>query len=371
MDNKKILICGGHLSPALALIEELRKNKKIELIYIGRKYPLEGDRALSLEYKTISSLDLKFIPFNPGRISRFFTKEAIVSLCKIPAGLVKGYQIINHEKPDMVISFGSYVALPLALAAFFKKVNVITHEQTRMMGLTNRIISKFARYTCLTWPINQSISSNRFIITGGLLRKIDNENDEIVNFGDTNLPLIYITGGSQGSRSINKIVSECLNSLLKHFRLIHQCGMAENSADYREIKIMISKLPKNIQKNYSLSEMLSPDRALKVIRASEFIIGRSGANTVMEIAVSGKPAVFIPLPWSAENEQYENARWLAEKGSALILPQNDLTADKFIAAVNNFQANIRIYQKHALELKTTVPGDGVDKFKKIIFSLFR
>lgn len=69
MDKKKILICGGHLSPALAVIEELKGNNKFELIYAGRKHSLEGDSALSLEYKTVTSLGLKFIELNPGRLS--------------------------------------------------------------------------------------------------------------------------------------------------------------------------------------------------------------------------------------------------------------------------------------------------------------
>lgn len=373
MDKKKILICGGHLSPALVLITELRENSKLELIYVGRKHPLEGDKALSLEFKTISSLGLKFIELSPGRLSRIYTVKAIISLCKIPFGLVRSFIIISQEKPDLVISFGGYVAFSLALVAFFKRVTVITHEQTRVMGLTNRIISKFAKFTCLSWPKTRYAENNKFIITGNLIRKIDKKNVEnnSLQFGDRNLPLIYITGGSQGSQFINGIVKDCLLQLLPNFRIIHQCGMAENSADYHALQLLKSKLTNNLQKNYSVWEILSPFQAIAAVKLSDFIIGRSGANTVAEIALSGKPAIFIPLPWSAENEQSENARLLVENGSAIILTQKNLTADKFVSEVNSFQADSGKFQKCALELRKTIPVDGVYKIKKIIESLIR
>lgn len=373
MAEKKILICGGHLSPALALVEELRKNKELELVYAGRKHSLEGDRALSLEYKTVTSLGLKFIEFNPGRLSRIFSKETILSLCRIPWGLVRSFIIINREKPDVVISFGGYVAFPLAISAYIKNVMVITHEQTRVMGLANRIISKFAVFTCLSWPKTRFACSDKFIVTGNLIRKIEENKDENNDFafGDRNLPLIYITGGSQGSQFINEIVKEGLPALLKNFRIIHQCGMADNSANYHALQTIKSKLPENLKKNYAVWEILTPSKAIAAIRLSDLVIGRSGANTVTEIALLGKPAIFIPLPWSAENEQSENARWLAEKGSAIILTQKDLTADKFVREVNNFHANAGKFRQSASELKKTIPVDGVYKFKKIIISAVR
>lgn len=368
MDKKKILICGGHLSPALALIEGLMENNKFELIYAGRKHSLEGDCALSLEYKTISSLGLKFIELNPGRLSRIFTRKAIRSLCKIPLGLVRSFIIISREKPDIVISFGGHVAFSLSIAAYLNRVIVVTHEQTRVMGLTNRIISKFAGFTCLSWPNTRYADNNKFIITGNLIRKIDDKNDGLLHFGDRNLPLVYITGGSQGSKSINGIIRDSLLPLLTNYRIIHQCGMAENSADYHALQRVKSTLPINIKNNYSVWEILTPSQAIAAIKSSDFIIGRSGANTVTEIALLGKPAIFIPLPWSAENEQGENAKWLVENGSAIILTQKELTADKFVQAVDNFHSNIRSFLKYALELKKTIPVDGVYKLKKIIIS---
>ena len=372
MDRKKILICGGHLSPALALIEELKEIKNLELVYVGRKYSLEGDLALSLEYKTINSLGVKFIELSPGRIPRVFSKEMILSLSKIPFGIIRSFIIISQEKPDIVLSFGGSVAFSLSIVAFFKKVNVVTHEQTKVMGLTNRIISMFARFTCLSWPDTKYAQNSKFIVMGNIIRKNDNEKEKsIIQFGNPNLPLLYITGGSQGSKSINEIVKVSLFNLLKTFRIIHQCGMADNSEDFRSLQKIKSSLPLNVKNNYSLWRMLSPSQAIIAIKSSDFIIGRSGANTVTEIATCGKPAIFIPLPWSADNEQLENAKWLMKKGSAIVLEQKDLTSDKFIKAVNIFYSNINNYQKYAVNIKKTISVDGINKFKTLIMSLIQ
>jgi len=99
----KIVIIGGHLAPALSVLEALPKDTQI--LFIGRKYALEGEKTLSLEYKTMSDLNIPFVGLNTGRWQRKFTKFTISSLLKIPSGIIKSFLILIKFKPDVVVGF--------------------------------------------------------------------------------------------------------------------------------------------------------------------------------------------------------------------------------------------------------------------------
>src|SRR3990167_7554123 len=105
---KKVAICGGHLTPTLALIEELRKKKAIEIIFFGRKYATEGSKSLSAEYQTIKNLSIDFYPILAGRLQRKFTKYTIPALLKIPIGFLQSVVYLIKIRPSLVVSFGGY-----------------------------------------------------------------------------------------------------------------------------------------------------------------------------------------------------------------------------------------------------------------------
>src|SRR3990167_6307734 len=143
----KIVIACGHLTPALSVIEELPK--EAEVIYIGRKYALEGDKAVSLEYETIKKKEIPFIAVKTGRIQRKLTKHTIPSLLKIPYGLIQSIAVLQKIKPDVVIGFGGYVSFPVLLSARILKIPIVIHEQTLEAGITNKLISRFADKVCI------------------------------------------------------------------------------------------------------------------------------------------------------------------------------------------------------------------------------
>ena len=110
----RVIIIGGHLSPALSIIEKLPKTDKV--LFIGRKYVFEGDQALSLEYKTIQSLKIPFVNLITGRLQRKFTKHTIPSLLKLPYGFMRSILALIKFQPDVVLSFGGYLSFPVVLS---------------------------------------------------------------------------------------------------------------------------------------------------------------------------------------------------------------------------------------------------------------
>jgi UDP-N-acetylglucosamine--N-acetylmuramyl-(pentapeptide) pyrophosphoryl-undecaprenol N-acetylglucosamine transferase len=199
----KIVLIGGHLSPALSILEALPKDT--ETLFIGRKYGLEGDNALSLEYKTIAELKVPFVALNTGRWQRKLTKYTFSSLLKLPFGVIKSFLTLVKFRPDVVVGFGGYVSVPVVLCAYLLRIPIVIHEQTLEAGLANRFLAKLATKICISWQASQKyFPKEKIVFTGNPVRKlkIKNEKLKIKN----NLPMIYITRGSSGSHSINLLI---------------------------------------------------------------------------------------------------------------------------------------------------------------------
>ncbi|OGG02918.1 hypothetical protein A2W14_00240 [Candidatus Gottesmanbacteria bacterium RBG_16_37_8] len=369
MKKNSLFICGGHFSPAIALIEQLRQHSNLSLYYVGRKYATEGDNALSLEYKEITRLKIPFLILTTGRLQRHFSKNTILSLLKIPQGFISSLSYLNKYKPDLVVSFGSYIALPVCLSAKILGIPVITHEQTRILGLTNRIIALFAKYTCLTFIDTKSVPSfSKTVVTGLPIRKsiIKPIYSGLTSFGNSKLPLIYITGGSLGSQFINALIYEILPDLLKKYRIIHVCGVSSNSFDYHRLSKLRSTLEKKYKDNYYLTPTLEYQKVGEVLKNSSLVVGRSGANSVAEILEHGKKAILIPLPFSATNEQMSNALFLKDLGLAEILNQNNLKGKILKLTIDEIVSNNKIkIPKNKIQFQTL---NGARKLADLIMS---
>lgn len=374
MSLNKIVICGGHFSPALAVMEKLRQKKRYSLYYIGRKQVLEGDNAQSLEYNTITKLDIPFYSIITGRLQRSFTLYTLPSLLKIPIGFLQSLYILVRIKPILVLSFGGYVALPISLAAWILKIPLITHEQTSILGLSNRIISKIAKIVCLSWERTKHIPFGvKTVLTGNPLRldKETTKNSDLTAFGERDFPLIYITGGSLGARSINQVVGKIIPQLAKETRILHQCGTANNEKDFKQLLDLKNILPSISKKNYKVVKYIDPFKVGNVLKEALLVIGRAGANTVAEVANVGVPAILIPLPWAADDEQESNARILERIGLATVISQQDLTPDRLIKAITYMIQHIVDFKKNRNEAKRLFYTDAADRIVTEIETVLR
>src|SRR3989338_7186964 len=339
MIQKKILIAGGHLSPAIAVIEELHKNNETcKISYVGRIHPLEGDSSLSLEYKTIKELNIPFYSIITGRFERHFGLSFFTSLLKIPIGLIQAFYYFFKVHPDGVITFGGYVSFPIGIVSYLLNIPFIIHEQTESLGLSNRILSRIADMTFLTFDDTKYVPGRIKTEVIGMLKRTYDErkaNKEIIQFGDVSLPLIFICGGSLGSRSINNLIYKSLSKLLVKYRVIHQCGEAGERKDYSVLKEEQKKLHGKIADNYNVFPSCDYHTFYFILKSSDLVIGRSGANTVSDLSTLRKKSIFIPLPWSGDNEQLLNAKRFINKYSGYILEQKDAESAKLITAIED------------------------------------
>ncbi len=349
----KLLITGGHLSPALALIEQIQKTKKdITVIFVGRKYPLDREKTLSLEYKEINKKNLVFIPIEAGRLTRTISFSSLISMIKIPLGFTQAFFIINRQRPDSIMSFGGYLALPIAFWGYVFRIPIFIHEQTIKPGLANRLISFFSKKIFVAFEeVKNIFPKNKTYVSGNPVKlsifKVKAKPFEIKK----NLPVIYVTGGSLGSHSINLHIKKILEPLLKRFIVIHQVGESKEYHDFEDLILMKNKLPKEDRNRYYLVKHFFDNQIGYVYSLTDLVVGRAGANTFFELLALKKPALFIPLPWSSGREQQHHAEIFAKAGCGEIFHQIE-TSEKLLRLITQMISKMDYYQSNFLNLSS-------------------
>ncbi|MEN8253422.1 MAG: UDP-N-acetylglucosamine--N-acetylmuramyl-(pentapeptide) pyrophosphoryl-undecaprenol N-acetylglucosamine transferase [Patescibacteria group bacterium] len=346
----KIIITGGHLTPALACIDFIQKNHPgDEIIFIGRKFSQEN-KQLSQEKTEIKKRTLKFLALSTPKFLSHKTLNLLIQMPQFIRAILKSKQIIKVNRPDILLSFGGYLSLPVAIAAKLTKTPIIIHEQTSSLGLANRIISHFANTVALSQEIKKYKNHKNFSIAGNPLRSslIKKANKPNWLEHDERKPLLYITGGNQGSQIINKLILESLEDLLKDFNIIHQTGSSKNNF-------------KN-NKNYYSKAWIKEKELAWILQNTDLAISRSGANTVQELQYFAIPTLFIPLPTARNNEQLDNAKKLEKFGGALILEQKRINSTKLLRYLEKLNDNKKLIQKNLQENK---PEQSLDAAQNI------
>ena len=339
----KILITGAHFTPAVAVTEELKQFPNIQVIYVGRKKTLEGDSTPSVESRILPSMGVKFIPIVMGRLQRSFTIYTIPSLLKIPIGFIQAFFIILSCKPDVILSFGGYVAVPLVLMAWLFSVPVIVHEQTLVSGLASKITSLFADKIAVSFPNTKT--GEKVILTGNPIRK--GVNLIHPEGGKEGGKLVLITGGNQGSHVINLAVEQSLGEISKIARIIHITG-DNKYHDYERLK--------NLENNHYSVRKWIDDGWGAILSEVDFVVSRAGINTLSELAYLGKPALVVPIPYLYGDEQNKNAKYFEKLGLVKILPQSQLSAETLLKNIKSMLKNLpQLKEKAKMARKVLIP----------------
>ncbi|RJQ37967.1 UDP-N-acetylglucosamine--N-acetylmuramyl-(pentapeptide) pyrophosphoryl-undecaprenol N-acetylglucosamine transferase [Candidatus Microgenomates bacterium] len=361
----KIVLTGGHLSPLLSVIDTLPK--EAEILVVGRKKALEGDIAFSLEYQTLEEKKIPFKSIVTGRWQRRFTKHTIFSFFKIPVGFFQSFFILKKFKPDVVLSFGSYVSLPVTFTAFILSIPVVLHEQTLEAGLSNRIAGFFAKKICISWKSSEKFFPKlKTVLTGNPVREFGIKKQELRINNNDGLPVIYITGGSLGSHAINVLVEGCLEKLLEKFIVFHQTGDAKEFEDFKRLEKIKASLPQKLQERYNLTKFVEPEKVGSIIYSSSFVVSRSGINTITELFYFGKPSILIPLPFSQNNEQFKNALFFKEAGFGEILDQEKADSKDLYDRAELMLNNLDKYKQSAENAKNQINKDAAEEIVKVL-----
>jgi UDP-N-acetylglucosamine--N-acetylmuramyl-(pentapeptide) pyrophosphoryl-undecaprenol N-acetylglucosamine transferase len=364
----KILITGTHFTPAQAVIEELKKIPNLEIVYVGRSTTMEGDSTKSAESQILPKLGVKFVPLVAGRLSRILSIYSLLSIFKIPIGFLQSFWIVLKEQPNLTLSFGGYVSVPIVFSSYLLSVPIITHEQTLVLGLANKFNSLFANKVAVSFDQDLGINKKKIVLTGNPIRKelladSNGSNSEVERFlnKQKNLPIIYITGGNQGSREINQKVGEILDKLLDFAVIIHQTGDSKFH-DYDKL-IEIKKSLKKPDK-FLVSKWFQADDVKLILTQADLVICRSGLNTLYELAFFGVPCLTIPLPYLYKNEQMVNAKFFSQCDLCEILPQNEFSPQRLLAKTKEMIKNRINLKKKAQKAKEVVIDNAAARVTK-------
>ncbi len=364
---------GGHVSPALAVVQgvkELAEGQSWQPVfrYIGSKHGVEG--------KLATEAGLEFVGVQSGKLRRafnlrgYFTAQNLLDLFRLPIGVIQSLVQVWRFKPEVVLSTGGYVSVPPVIAAWLLRVPVLTHEQTVTIGLANRLAARFATRIALTFEGALKELPGRLqpraFVSGNPVRQAIFKGDRetaIEKFGFSSLddlPTIYITGGAQGARLINRAVESILPELLQFCRVIHQCGRQpeKEEQDYDRLEVLSRDLSPELQRRYFLARFIGVE-IKEVFALADLVVGRSGAGTVTEVSALGKPAIFIPLVPTGGDEQTRNAQRSVEKGAAIIIPNRELDGPRLLKEIKtllNDSERLKLMGEAALALARPEAG---------------
>ncbi|RMD76703.1 UDP-N-acetylglucosamine--N-acetylmuramyl-(pentapeptide) pyrophosphoryl-undecaprenol N-acetylglucosamine transferase [Candidatus Dojkabacteria bacterium] len=364
--KSKLVIVGGHMSPAIAVLSEFKKNGFSNFVWIGQKYNQKGNKVPSVEYQTISQDPSIFhYVLDSGKLQKegggLWILFLVFNLLKVVFACLKVLIFFMRSRPSVVLSFGGFLAVPVAIAARMLFIPVYTHEQTVVSGFANNFISILAKKVFVSWPTTPK-RGKKWILTGNPIRKevfIIKSNTLTKDF-DESKPILLVTGGNQGSNVINKLIFDKLILILDNFNVIHQTGNSTVTGDYLKALDIQKRLPAEKQIRYVVRDYIGRDEIGEALNKSSVIVSRAGANSVYEFLVLGKMCILIPIPWSLKNEQQKNAEFAQQIGLAKILEQNETLSSDLL------YQNLIFAKKQLLAGKfwTDLPADVVVKKSK-------
>jgi UDP-N-acetylglucosamine--N-acetylmuramyl-(pentapeptide) pyrophosphoryl-undecaprenol N-acetylglucosamine transferase len=372
----KVILSGGHLTPALAVIDYAKKHHPSdEFVFAGRLYSQPSLKQRSWEEQEVTKRSVPFVAFDAPKLDGSAIWKTPLVAVQMLRSIWRAYQLIGKHQPDVFLSFGGFLALPLAVAARLRGIPVVTHEQTRAVGVANLWVSKFAQKVAVSFPETQKfLSAAKTTVTGNPLRAQLLEDPkhppEWIPAILPDKPLLYITGGNQGSQCINVLVQEGLPELLKEWWVIHQCGSPTTVMNYKKsLEKARTKLPTELQHHYFIREWVTETELSWIYQHADGALSRSGANTVTEFMTVGLPAVFIPLPQAHQDEQLLNAEAMADTQAALILVQKEASVQTLVETLSSLRRKLKHMTRQAKLLQETLPTDPTAKLYQLLESV--
>jgi UDP-N-acetylglucosamine--N-acetylmuramyl-(pentapeptide) pyrophosphoryl-undecaprenol N-acetylglucosamine transferase len=349
--NKRIIITGGgsggHVSVAQSIISELEKrysNTKEMILYIGGDLAMIGDTTnTSIEERIIVPTGYTFKKLRAGKLQRYFSLKTFELFFRGFLGISDAYNYVKEFKPDLIISTGGFVSVPVALAAFLLKIPLYIHEQTASVGLSNRIAGFIAKKIFVSFE--QSLKffpKKKTIVVGNPVRDeifqsiVESENAKTILKMSENkktFPIILVMGGSLGSHIINVAIRNSLTHILEKYQIILQTGVNQTFKDYDVLIKDRLTLPKEKQNRLLIVKSLNRDEIGTAFKYSDVYLGRSGANFVYELGLLQIKSILVPIPWVTHNEQEKNANILVDMGTGTIVREGELSKDKIMDTV--------------------------------------
>ncbi len=357
---------GGHIYPALTLLRTIQsKMPEAEFLYVGTEHGLEAD-IIPKENIPFRALDLA------GGFERHFTLENFKRAANAILSIKKAGAIVKEFNPNVVVGTGGYVCGPILLAASLDHVPTLIQEQNVVAGITNKILSKFVTKIAVgSERALKKFPADKTTYTGNPIRKAVLEGTraeglKTYNFVDDK-PVVLISGGSRGARSINRAMIDVLAHASKDdsIQYLHVTGRGEYDDVITRLKdagVDLSSID-HIRVEPYLYDM---PRAMAM---ADLAVFRAGATGLAELTARGVPSILIPYPFAAENHQEFNARELVDAGAARMILNKDLTSTGLERLIKELLSDREKLQSMAAASKKLGQPQAADVIADMIIDL--
>ncbi len=361
---------GGHINPGIAIANKIKeKDPTSEILFIGTNRGLENDLVprAGYELKTIDVYGLK-------KELSFINLKHIIKTIKSRKDVEK---IFDEFKPDLVLGTGGYVCGPVFYVAVSRKIPTVLHESNAFPGRAVKMFSKKVDKILIGFEEtkNKLEGAKDIVFTGTptKIRKLNVNNQRkkeiLEELGIKNdLPIVLVFGGSQGAQKINEAVVELIKSKKnENYQIIWATGtkqydVVKEEFEKSSISINNVKNAKILPYIYNMEEMMN---------ICDLMVCRSGAMTITEISIVGKPAIFVPLPSMSANRQEDNALVLKKIGAAKMILNNDANGEILSKEIDSIIHDEEELEEMGKVANSIAPNDVEEKIYKEIEKLLK
>ncbi|HZY44468.1 MAG TPA: undecaprenyldiphospho-muramoylpentapeptide beta-N-acetylglucosaminyltransferase [Anaerolineae bacterium] len=365
---------GGHVYPALAVVEKIRDQgsgisdqgsrsdpEQSEILWIGGHGGVEEN--------LVARANIPFIAIPAGGLHGVVIWSAVRNLIKLIAGTVKSMKLIGQYQPSVMFTTGGFVAAPVAVACWLRRVPIVAYLPDIEPGVAVKFVARLAKKIGVTTADSITyFRSNKVVVTGYPTRSDFVTADRATALDrfelDPNRKTILVFGGSKGARSINRAIGSILPVLLAKYQIIHVSG----STDALEVQALRDQLPAEVRRRYHVYEYLH-DMGL-ALAAADLAVSRAGASILGEYPLFGLPSILIPYPY-AWRYQTVNADYLASQGAAIRLMDDETLSAKLSIEIDRLMNDAVTLQAMRAAARSLAQPDPAERLADVIRSVSR
>jgi UDP-N-acetylglucosamine--N-acetylmuramyl-(pentapeptide) pyrophosphoryl-undecaprenol N-acetylglucosamine transferase len=342
---------GGHIYPALAVATQLRNEYQAEILYLG------SDDGLETSLVPAAGFRLELI--KAGKLQRFVSWKTVTGVARVPVGMAQAIGIVHRFHPDVAFTSGGYVAVPAGLAARLNGVPLLMHQQDVPPNLSNRLLAPLATRISVAFDSSRAyFPAKKTVHLGNPLRQVILDiravpsGEARTRLGlDAKLPLLLVTGGSQGARSLNQATCRALPGLLEYCQVLHISGKKLFEETRALAGEAMTDLDEALRQRYRLEPYMDVEMPL-ALQAATLVICRAGAATLSELAVLEKPAILVPLPPAiGRSPQEANAALFGRNHAAEVIRNDELKPALLVERVKSIITLPAVQQRMSEAMK--------------------
>lgn len=343
---------GGATTPLIALAEALRSaDSSCDIRFVGSERGPERGLA--------EQASIPFTAIHAGKLRRYFSFRNFSDLFHILQGFFDARSVLREFRPDVIVTVGSFVAVPVVWAGKFTGIPSVVHQQDIQPGLANRLCTPAARVITVAFPEGVTqFGARRAQWIGNPVRQsvVRSTKDQGLKAFSLNpqLPVLLIVGGGTGSLALNRLISTTAPALCARYQLLHITGVHDDTAPFTH-------------PHYQRFEFLHETMAA-ALAAADMVISRAGLATISELAVRGLPSLIIPMP---DSHQEKNAAYIHQHDAAVVLDERSLNPESFIAAIDTLWTDAHRRQALSTHLRSLSKPDAAQRLASVVMMTAR